>query len=412
MSAILIRAAYKAAYRGARAMGKFMKKRRSNPNKGKSKRNANRYNRKQKRKTRQSKRKNKRNNKRKYDSAGSGNPDRAYGSRTHGRPAKKHKIIKKLLHSSVTNTTMAIYNFKSAYRGFGSYVLGNIGGALPTDLQEYPLHLWELTAMFQPSGANTKYPVTFYKLAMTNKEDNAATTTRWYAPITGADPTDIVTSVDHERLPANATSAYTMTKIKLETNEDILTNSSTGPGARGYIAGASVKMILNTPTERGTQFAIDLIQLHEEMVPGADQTALNAQFWQAMIKQYSYSPLSDGLDKNLSKYIKFISSEKFNMDAPESSEDHMISRTKTVKFYYNLNRTLNFNWGINADKQKMEAPDLIFNIAANRFSTHVEPKARVYMMVRAVCEKGLAASQTIHPSYDMVMKLYHKSIKE
>jgi hypothetical protein len=317
-----------------------------------------------------------------------------------------------LLHSNIANTVTTVFNFDKAHRGFGSYVLGNAGGALPTDIQEYPLHLWELTGMFQPSGVNTKYPVIFYKMNLNNNQDNAATAVVWKAAITGVDPTDNVTSLDHERLITGSTPAYTMVKVGLDSNEDILNNASTGPGARGYLAGVSAKFILNTPTERSTKFIIQLVQFHEEMVPGAVSTANQTQFWQAMIKRESFSPLADGLNSRLSKYMKVLRSETISMDAPEATEDHLLSRTKTLSLYFNMNRMLNFNWGINADKQKMEEKDVIVDTAANRFSTHVHPKARVYLMIKAECEKFPTLSQTVHPSYDMVMKFYHKSIKD
>lgn len=398
-------------YRGVRHMGKLINKFKSKkikrPNKFRSKYKAKRTSRKQKRKQRRSNRKSK---KRNFHSASVGNPDRASSSHTHGRPLKRAKIIKKLLKSSINNTVFAISNFGAAYRGEGGITIANLQAALTdTNLLECPLHLWELNG--SPQGVNTDIlvPVIFYKLFFDNSTDT--TNVSWRAAITSNTPVDTVTNINTSRLLSGANEQYNLARIEADANTDLndLRNYG-GPGARGYVAGVKFRLLLNSPQQRSTKFVIQLVQLSEEVVPGAAVTTVNTAFWQTMIKPYMFSPLADGLHGDFKKYIKILRSQTVTLDAPESIEDHMTSRTKLLNIFYALNRTCNYRWGQNADKQAMETNDLIKNININNISTHVEPKARIYMMIRAQAEQVGALTNTVVPSYDIVAKFYHKHI--
>jgi hypothetical protein len=202
-----------------------------------------------------------------------------------------------------------------------------------------------------------------------------------------------------------------MARIGFDANLDLndLRNYG-GPGARGYVHGVKFRLLLNSPTQRSTKFIIQLVQLHEEVLPGAPATALNTAFWQTLIKPFMHSPLADGMDKDMKKYIKILKSQTVSLDAPESVEDHMTSRTKLLNIFYALNRTCNYRWGQFADRQAMETNDLIKNLNIQNISTHVEPKARIYMMIRAQCEQVGAIVASTVPSYDIVAKFYHKHI--
>lgn len=405
MSALVIRA----FYRGSRNMARFLKKRKissKKPRKNTSKRKTKKTTRKQNRKQRRSNR----GNKRKYHSSAVGNPDRSSSTHSHGRPHKRTKILKKLLKSSINNSVFAISNFGAGYRGEGNIPLANLQAALvDTNLLECPLHLWELNA--SPQGINTdlSIPVIFYKLYFSNSLDTA--NVEWKAAITSNTPIDTVNNVNHSRVLAGATELYNMARVEMDANIDIndLRNYG-GPGARGYVHGVKFRLLLNTPQQRSTHFVIQLVQLHEEVVPGAPVTQANTAFWQQMIKPFTHSPLSDGLHGDSKKYIRILKSQSVHMDAPESNEDHLTSRTKLLNIFYALNRTCNYRWGQNADRMAMETNDLIKNVNLTNISTHVEPKARIYMMIRAQAEQVGALSNAIVPSYDIVAKFYHKHV--
>lgn len=417
MSSLIVRGLTKLAYRGSRAMGKWMKGRRANPYKGRSKRVSKRSGRRNTRKTKRSSKKTKRNEKRykrKFRSAALGNPDRSHGSHTHGRPLKRARVIKKLLKSAVANKQYTIQQYAAGYRGQGALICGNIQAAtLDSNTLECPLHLWELTGSTQGQATSTLSPVVFYKLCFGNSTNSA--NVFWRAAVTSQTATDTVAAGDINifRDVTTAPEEFNMTLNKADTIQDISLAVHTGPGARGYLAGVSAKLLLNGPQNAPTKWIIQLVQLHEDVVPGANISDAQTAFWQAMIKPLMFSPLADGLHSMQKKYIKILKTHVIEMDAPESTEDHLVSRTKYFKQYFNLNRTLNFKWGIGQAKMHLENDSVVKDINLNSFSTHVEPKARVYLMIRAEAAQSSTGSDVlINPSYDYVMRFYHKSIAD
>jgi hypothetical protein len=138
-----------------------------------------------------------------------------------------------------------------------------------------------------------------------------------------------------------------------------------------------------------------------------------------MTKPYAWTPISDGIRNQQKKYIKILKTMTIVQEAPESDEDHVVARMKHLDIMYHLNRTLNFKWGENSDKMNMVTTDQPVNTNKTAYITHVHPKARVYMMIRALCEFSQGTSETpveatsaLYPSYDYNMKFYHKSMED
>lgn len=371
----------------------------------KAKRSVRKYNRKNRR---ASKKQNRRDRKRGFHSANVGNPDRGYGSQSHGRKRPRRMIMNKLLNTHLSNVTYAISNFGPAYRGVGNVTLEHAQTANGAETA-LPLHLWEMTGAIQSNGVAMVAPVIFYKLGLTS--ETAAAGVVWRGALNGANPVDQITTTNPVRAVAGSDSNYTPQRIFTDSTFD-LTQAQSGPGARGFLGSVGFKLLLNSPQTKGCTFVIQMVQLHENVVPGATPTVETTSFWQAMTKPYAYSPLADGLHEKHRKYIKILKSTTVHLDAPESVEDHVISRTKLLRLYFNMNRALNFKWGIATATQNMENNTLITDMSALEFVTHVEPKARVFLMIRAQAEQALAYDALTHPSYDIVMKTYHKRIAE
>lgn len=107
------------------------------------------------------------------------------------------------------------------------------------------------------------------------------------------------------------------------------------------------------------------------------------------------------------------------MDTPESGEDHLRARMRHLTMNLYLNRTCNCQWGTEADKIALNAADIpengFLNNNDNEFLTTVHPNARVYLMVRALCEyagpSAVPTEQTF-PSYDIVLTSPHRSVAD
>jgi hypothetical protein len=103
--------------------------------------------------------------------------------------------------------------------------------------------------------------------------------------------------------------------------------------------------------------------------------------------------------------MKVLKTFLIDMEAPESSEDHVNARMKQLDFNAQLNRVCNYKWGFQADTMDMDARDM----PENTYQTHdvncfVHPSARVYIMVKALTtyrtsNSGVSTANT--SSYDL-----------
>ena len=189
-------------------------------------------------------------------------------------------------------------------------------------------------------------------------------------------------------------------------------------------------MILNGPTEKPTKWCIQLIQLKQEVTPGVNTvtsgTSTNPNgpeladaFWASIAKPYAHSPLDNNLPRRLQKYIKVLKSYYVSMDTPQSDEDHLKARMHHLTFTAYLNRTCNYQWGTESDRITPVSIDIpengFLNSATNEFMTCVHPNARVYLMIRALCEfqgPNISPTEALFPSYDIVLNTTHRALAD
>lgn len=184
----------------------------------------------------------------------------------------------------------------------------------------------------------------------------------------------------------------------------------------------NVKMILNGPQTKPTKWCIQLVQLKSEVTPGVQTTGANPNgtkladaFWSSIAKPYGYSPLDNQMPRRLKQYMKVLKTWTVVMDAPESSEDHLKTRMHHLTLNLNLNRSCNYLWGTETDRTMAYGPDIPENgfqvNSDNEYLCQVHPNARVWLMVRALCEfqgPEIAATEALFPSYDIVMNAVHR----
>lgn len=107
------------------------------------------------------------------------------------------------------------------------------------------------------------------------------------------------------------------------------------------------------------------------------------------------------------------------MDTPESGEDHLKARMRHFTINAYVNRTCNYQWGTEVDKQAIVSVDIpengYLNSANNEYLTACHPNARVYLMIRALCEfqgPSITPTEQLFPSYDIVLKTTHRQISD
>jgi hypothetical protein len=320
------------------------------------------------------------------------------------------KLAKRLTVQTINTTVYTIHNYGAWNRGEGTLNLAALQTGILGTAVRMPVHLWDLTAVPQGTGAGILYPAVFYDLNFSNETSTG--TVGWTTHVNNASAT--ATGLD-QRASGN-TINYNPTVTYASTQKELVSSGiEGGPGASSYLEKVRATLVLNGPQQRATKWCIQLVQLSDEVIPGVNPDSSNTPtaFWQSMAKPYGFSPLETGPRRELTKHIKYLKTMTFSMDSPENSEDHLTARMRHVDFSAYLNRKLNYRWGHTNDLVNLNVQDVPRDNTTSSFSSHVHPKARIYLMIRALCTyqgPSVAYSNTIYPSYDIKMDITHKSM--
>lgn len=177
-------------------------------------------------------------------------------------------------------------------------------------------------------------------------------------------------------------------------------------------------------TSKPTMYTIYLCQFNEDVLPGTtytssvgsystitDQNAV--EFWQSMVKRYTYSPLLKIDDGYSNKKIKILKQYKVNIDPTATYENDPDPHVKTLKLFYRFNRRCNFQWKYsNAAGQTIaDMDDKDWQQEDGENQCQVHPNARLFVMIRAsnFQRQTLLSSATNAntPSISWVMRSCH-----
>jgi hypothetical protein len=324
---------------------------------------------------------------------------------TYGRRAPLGKLVKKATYQTLNTQVYSIFNYGKWNRGQGNLMVrSNQPGALGTLLVQ-PLHLWELTAINQGSGASVNYPAAFYECQFTNETATGQVT--WLTNVNNS--TTTATGLDQF---AGLYNPGFNPHLTYSSQPSYLIDQTFEGQADDILEKVKCTMVLNGPTQRSTKWCIQLVQLSEEVTPGIENASSNeaTAFWQAMCRPYGFSPLETGPRGELKKNIKYLKTVEYIMDSPESNEDHLTARMRHIDFTMYFNRKQKYRWGRVNDLTNMSTADIPLD-TVGAFSTKPEPKARIYLMIRALSSQtgpSVAPTNTVFPSYDIKLDMTHK----
>jgi len=323
----------------------------------------------------------------------------------YGRRASLGKLVKKATYQTLNTQVYSIFNYGPWNRGEGKIMIrSNQPGAVGTVVHQ-PLHLWDLSAINQGSGASVNYPAAFYECRFTSETTTGAVT--WLTNVNNASTT--ATGLDQF---AGLYNPGFNPHLTYSSQPSYLIDPTYEGQADTILEKVKCTMVLNGPTQRSTKWCIQLVQLSDTVTPGVDLASSNeaTAFWQAMCRPYGFSPLETGPRGELKKNIKYLKTMEYIMDSPESNEDHLTARMRHVDFTMYLNRKQNYRWGRVNDLTNISVADTPLD-TVGAFSTKPDPKARIYLMIRALCTyqgPSIAPTSALFPSYDIKLDMTHK----
>jgi len=208
------------------------------------------------------------------------------------------------------------------------------------------------------------------------------------------------------------------------------------PNEAAILHSVHIKMLMYGPVSRPTRFKLDIIQLNQPwLCPGTAPPADSATdfytsefnaFWTYMVKPYTYSPLVIQ-DPKFRRYFKVLASKTVTIEprtAIEMPRDPA-SITSTLplvttggtltphmhelNWFYKMDRRVRYDWNDNVDVAENN-PD--FQVNRDNLRVDVTPRARVFLLVRALATKfdqGAVSTYVSCPTYDiMLRKNVHK----
>lgn len=293
-----------------------------------------------------------------------------------GKRLKLSKLVK-------ANKEYGIYQYAniSPFGGAsGNFVLRNWQTALGAVLHA-PVHLYDLSACNQMTGAGVVKANPVHMLRFTNETDTA--------------------TVSWENLGVN----YTTISSPNSTINPTLTDWF--PGGRDVMEYVSADILFYCPSQTATRISVSLVQIRdEEFVPTNSATVRNTAFWQGVCKRFMRNPIETS-DSRWHKYIKVLKTIKFYMDPKETTEN-VNARCKRVRLFQRLNRTCNYNY-IHQDRINMLNQDEQINTGSG-LQTTVHPNARIFLMITGQARLASADDAARHPTYDINLKIKHSSL--
>lgn len=324
------------------------------------------------------------------------------------QPKPQNNYITKLVKANVqksiwrwsgisyyNNLTVPPLNQITTETGGGAYWLHNKVDSIGNRF--VPVHLYDLTAYPNTiaggfSNVNPTYQLTF------SSSNNPA----FYGLV----------NQDREGTTADG-------KWQQESMPDIFgSNSSLLPQRRTLLENINLKMLAYGAKGNACNYQIDFVQFTDEIVDplfisvngvvGRDLEAARA-FWQQICKPFCSHPISDQSPMyKTQKFMKTLKSYKFTMQGVNTDEANaLIPHQKNIKLYMPLNRILKYDW---RETDTTALGDLVdpgaYTQNLGRTTNWVEPKARIYMMIRAFNHVQVAytpgvSTIDITPSYDI-----------
>lgn len=327
-----------------------------------------------------------------------------------GRKISAAKRARKLTRQNVNTTILSLRDYGSWGRAYGNVTIGSYQVGIAGTELTCPVHLWDVTTLPQGRSTATSVGASFYELRFTSENSNA--NPAWYTSVGG----NIVPVNDIQMASTTFAKERNLYPTYQSNTSDITIPNHSG-GKDSFLEKINAQLVLFGPRTKSVKWAIQLVQFSDEVTPGVGTGIYDSQvarnFWQAMAKPYGYSPIETGPRMELRKHYKVLKSYYCNLDSPESTEDHLQSRVQHVDFRAHLNRKCNYRWNWIGDGVNMSTDDIPEDSALPTvFSTHVHPKARVYIMIRALCQQRPAEDwdSLYFPSYDIKLDTYHKSL--
>lgn len=292
------------------------------------------------------------------------------------------------------NKNGLIFN-ASAYQQFagttGICGLWNVSTSPTTGALACPVHLWDVSAVVNTNAGATQTPVVQYLMSQATPLSSSAVSwnTGGYSPVAGA-------------------------TLNTEKSSAALNTYQSTPTASSTLEWVQAKLLFYAPTTIPCRVSVQLVQFTDARCapydPNIDKYRVSplgqfhTSFWQSMAKQYTFNPLETG-DASYKKYLKVLASEDFIFQPKETTEN-VQAIMRQVNIFKRLNMFAKYDWSEDGPiNGGLLASGIQQDVGNVNYQLH--PQKRVFLMIRAQANNTTGYNQSVHPSYDIVVRSKH-----
>lgn len=139
-----------------------------------------------------------------------------------------------------------------------------------------------------------------------------------------------------------------------------------------------------------TKWTIELCKFSEYVTPNQTPgTAITdgnyCEFWDNMLKPYTYSPLSQLVPGFKKKQMTILKRYNVDIDPTASFENDANPHIKTFRMFFRMNRKCSYDWAFTnaAAQPQADFEDVDYKQEDGDNNTQVDPKARIFLLMRA-----------------------------
>lgn len=162
------------------------------------------------------------------------------------------------------------------------------------------------------------------------------------------------------------------------------------PQDQSILKWIQLEMELNGCTSQPTKYTIEVCKFNEEVTPnvniGGSQTDGNYnEFWDNEMKSYTFSPLSQLVPgyKKKKKYV--LRRWNVDLDPTASFENDARPHVKTFRVFLRMNTKCTYDWkyATGTGQAPADFEDVDYKQEDNENQNQVDPKARLFLLIRA-----------------------------
>lgn len=204
----------------------------------------------------------------------------------------------------------------------------------------------------------------------------------------------------------------------IERAPDSSTSFSTFPGGASILEWADIRLDLFGCKAQPTKFIIELCQLSEDVVPsvGTNTDLNHVRFWDQQIRSFISNPNLSQIGYGFAKEKRVLDRRVVDIDPTSTTESDQDPHIKTLKLFYKLNRRCKYNWkdyiaGVSENPSNTQLPTVWIPTAIDDNNVQVHPRARMFMLIRAVKfvrnATYVAQTNTDTPSMNIQVRTRH-----